>query len=170
MSTIRQNTPFETAEEKKIFWETSSQIMAQALLRQIVIQLARLYRQQAAPAPAAGSAMGKTRAETVFVLEEAFLFHYRTLTLPDLASLMNLSVRQTQRLLQRHFGKTFSQKLSEARMAAASQFLITTDLSITEISERVGFNTMRTFNRAFSKQMGMTPREYRASHAIRMNA
>ena len=33
MMIIRQNTPFETAEEKKIFWETSSQIMAQALLR-----------------------------------------------------------------------------------------------------------------------------------------
>ncbi len=33
MTIIRQNTPFETAEEKKIFWETSSQIMAQALLR-----------------------------------------------------------------------------------------------------------------------------------------
>ena len=33
MSTIRQNTPFDTPEEKKIFWETSAQILAQALLR-----------------------------------------------------------------------------------------------------------------------------------------
>ena len=33
MSIVRQDTPFDTAEEKKIFWETSSQIMAHALLR-----------------------------------------------------------------------------------------------------------------------------------------
>ena len=28
MSTIRQNTPFDTPEEKKIFWDTSAQILA----------------------------------------------------------------------------------------------------------------------------------------------
>lgn len=136
--------------------------MLEALLRQIVIQLARLYRQQAAPAPAAGSAMGKTRAETVFVLEEAFLFHYRTLTLPDLASLMNLSVRQTQRLLQANFGMSFSQKLAAARMAAASQFLANTDMSVTEIAERTGFSSIEHFSAAFHRHMGCAPRRYRS--------
>ena len=36
-----------------------------------------------------------------------------------------------------------------------------TDDSITEISEQVGFGTLRTFNRAFSKQIGMSPSLYR---------
>ena len=34
-------------------------------------------------------------------------------------------------------------------------------MTVTEISEAVGFNTLRTFNRAFIKQMGMSPSEYR---------
>ena len=67
-----------------------------------------------------------------------------------------------------HMG--FNDYINSLRVSNACTLLRKSDLSITEISERVGFNTMRTFNRAFSKQMGMTPREYRASHAIRMNA
>jgi AraC-like DNA-binding protein len=32
---------------------------------------------------------------------------------------------------------------------------------MTEISRIVGFNTLRTFNRAFVKQIGVTPSEYK---------
>jgi AraC-like DNA-binding protein len=38
---------------------------------------------------------------------------------------------------------------------------LNSDASITEICEQVGFNTLRTFNRAFIKQMGVSPSEYR---------
>ena len=135
--------------------------MLEALLRQIVIQLARMYRQRAVSAPAAGGAAGQTRAGTVFIIEEAFLFHYRTLTLPDLASILHLSVRQTQRLLQANFGTTFSQKLTAARMAAAAQFLAGTDMTVTEIAERTGFSSIEHFSSAFHRQMGCAPRRYR---------
>ena len=56
------------------------------------------------------------------IIEDAFFYRYQTLTLTELAGLLNLSVRQTQRLLVSNFGKTFSQKLTDARMAAACQF------------------------------------------------
>ena len=35
---------------------------------------------------------------------------------------------------------------------------------MTEISDRVGFNTLRTFNRAFIKQMNVPPSDYRRLH------
>ena len=63
-----------------------------------------------------------------------------------------------------HMG--FNDYVNSLRVSNACKLLRKTDHSITEISERVGFNTMRTFNRAFLKQMGMTPREYRASHTV----
>ncbi len=135
--------------------------MLEALLRQVVIRLARMVRRRAAPAPAQQSAGVSSRAETVFVLEEAFLFHYRTLTLPDLARLLNLSMRQTQRVLQANFGMTFSQKLADARMAAACQLLTGTDLTITEISEKTGFSSIEHFSAAFHRIMGCAPSRYR---------
>lgn len=61
-----------------------------------------------------------------------------------------------------HMG--FNDYVNSLRVSNACKLLRKSELSITEISERVGFNTMRTFNRAFLKQMGLTPREYRASH------
>ena len=61
----------------------------------------------------------------------------------------------------------FNDYINSLRVSNACKLLRKTDLSITEISERVGFNTLRTFNRAFSKQMGMTPREYRLCHTTK---
>ena len=58
-----------------------------------------------------------------------------------------------------HIG--FNDYINSLRISNACKHLKKTDKSITEISDIVGFNTLRTFNRAFLKQMGMTPSEYR---------
>ena len=135
--------------------------LVETLLRLIIVQLARICRQHAVPAPEKKPAPVLSRAETVFVIEDAFLYSYRTLTLQELAGLLNLSVRQTQRVLRDNFGKTFSQKLTESRMAAACQFLSGDDLSVTEISERLGFSSIEHFSAAFRRAMGRSPRAYR---------
>ncbi len=59
-----------------------------------------------------------------------------------------------------HMG--FNDYINSIRVSNACKYLLKTDKSITEISDLVGFNTMRTFNRAFQKQMGLTPSQYRA--------
>ncbi len=59
-----------------------------------------------------------------------------------------------------HMG--FNDYINSLRVSNACKYLKKTDKSITEISDIVGFNTLRTFNRAFFKQMKMTPSEYRA--------
>ena len=59
-----------------------------------------------------------------------------------------------------HIG--FNDYVNSLRISSACKRLVKSDDTVTEISETVGFNTLRTFNRAFRKQMGMTPSEYRA--------
>lgn len=58
-----------------------------------------------------------------------------------------------------HIG--FCDYVNSLRVARACNYLIKGELTVTEISEAVGFNTLRTFNRAFIKQMGISPSEYR---------
>ena len=137
--------------------------MSETILKQIIIKLTRMYRQNAAVKPAPNPAPLLTRAGFMPIIEDAFFYRYRTLTLSDLSRLLNLSARQTQRLLQQNFGRTFSQKLTEARMAAASQYLLTTDLSVTEISDRTGFSSIEHFSAAFRRFTGQSPRMFRKS-------
>ncbi len=136
--------------------------MSEALLRQIIVALTRMYHQDApfrAAAPTRDSA--PSRAGIMPVIEEAFLYRYASLSLDGLAALLNLSVRQTQRLLRDNFGKTFTQMLSDARMAAAVQYLDGTDLPVTDVAERVGFSSLEHFSTAFRRFMGVSPLKYR---------
>ena len=56
----------------------------------------------------------------------------------------------------------FNEYVNSLRISNACVYLLKTDMSITEISDAVGFNSIRTFNRAFLKQMQISPSEYRA--------
>ncbi|MBQ7337345.1 MAG: AraC family transcriptional regulator [Clostridia bacterium] len=55
----------------------------------------------------------------------------------------------------------FNDYINSLRISGACRLLLQTDLSITAVSERSGFNTCRTFNRSFSKLLGLSPSEYR---------
>jgi AraC-like DNA-binding protein len=55
----------------------------------------------------------------------------------------------------------FNDYVNSLRISGACRLLQQTDLSITAVSERSGFNTCRTFNRSFSKLLGVSPSEYR---------
>lgn len=135
--------------------------MSETILKQIIILLTRMYRADAGAAPGPSPAPLLTRAGFLPIIEDAFFYRYRTLTLSDLSGLLNLSTRQTQRLLRQNFGRTFSQKLTEARMAAAIQYLLNTALTVTEIGERTGFSSIEHFSAAFRRFTGLSPREYR---------
>ena len=138
--------------------------MSQSLMGQLLIVLTRMYRRDKATVSHSVSAPALTRAGLMPIIEDAFFYRYASLTLEELANLLGLSTRQTQRVLKQAFGKTYTQKLSDARMAAASQFLIQTDQSITEIAEKTGFSSIEHFSSTFHRFMGCSPREYRKQH------
>ena len=138
--------------------------MSETILKQIIITLTRIYSHPGQEKTAAPSTPAMTYTRLMPVVEDAFFYRYRTLTLEELAAVLHLSVRQTQRLLQRYFGKTFSQKLNEARIAAAAQFLLNTGLSVTEIGERTGFSSIEHFSSSFRRFTGFSPTQYRKNH------
>ena len=135
--------------------------MMEVLLRQIVITLTRMYQQEPLDATEKKRPEGQTVSGRMPLIEDTFFYHYADLTLEDLAAALHLSPRQTQRLLREYFGKNFSQKLTEARMAAACHYLQKTDLSVTTISEMLGFSSIEHFSAAFRRAMGCSARDYR---------
>ena len=67
----------------------------------------------------------------------------------------------TRRLLQQ--GTSFKGLLEEVRRELAERALISEEVGIAEIAERLGFAEPAAFHRAFKRWTGMTPGQYRAS-------
>lgn len=83
------------------------------------------------------------------------------LTLDRLAKELGVSKFAISRVFSGTFHKNFNQYLNEQRLNYACSMLEYSDDSITDICLDAGFQSQRTFNRAFTEAHRMTPREYR---------
>lgn len=63
-------------------------------------------------------------------------------------------------------GATFHSVLNQHRIEVACLHLKSTDLTIEEISEKVGFADAKSFCRVFKKTLGITAGEYRKKHRV----
>jgi len=98
--------------------------------------------------------------------------HYKEkISLNDLAQSINSNRYTVSRTLSKSFGTSFSDLVNRYRIQEACSLLRKTTASILEISLRVGYDTISTFNRNFNKYVGKTPHEYRIEimDANRMN-
>ena len=83
------------------------------------------------------------------------------LSMPDLAEQMHVSERQLARVFKTELGITPAAYLEAARVEAARQQLEATDASLERVAQTCGFNTTDTLHRAFRRQLGTTPGQYR---------
>lgn len=83
------------------------------------------------------------------------------ITLDDMARDLHLSKYHISHLLNNKLGISFSGYINMLRVNAACDLLSRSDKSIAEISEEVGFGSIRTFNRVFLQIMKITPYNYR---------
>ena len=134
--------------------------IAEALLKQLVVKVIRNYASEREQR--AHIALNESQ---LLVAEECFLYDYRGLTLERLASRLGLGARQTERFLQKHYGKTFIQKRTEAKMAAATILLKQSAKSIASIAEELGYSSPEHFSAAFKRAHNISPRRFRAENA-----
>ncbi len=138
---------------------TGYQTQIGLLLSQLIIYTVRNYEQNRIT-HVSFSRNNMTDSNSI-IIEEYFLYHYQSLSLEHLAHKLNLSTRQTQRLLMELYGKTFQQKKAEARMSAAAMLLSDKTRSITSIAQDLGYCSIEHFSSAFRKFYRVSPREYR---------
>lgn len=129
------------------------------LLSQMIICIVRNYEQ------CKNSVQSHIRGQMVdnksMIIEEYFLYEYSSLSLDDLAKRLNLSARQTQRLLREYYNKSFQEKKLEARMSAAAILIGDKNRSIASIADALGYSTPEHFSSAFRSYYKTSPREFR---------
>lgn len=79
----------------------------------------------------------------------------------DLSMDVGLSRTQLNRKLQSIVNMTPLQFIRSIRLKRAGQLLQTTKLSVSEIADLTGFNTIKYFNQHFKEEFGMTPTLFR---------
>ena len=78
-----------------------------------------------------------------------------------LAEEFHLSAQYISQLFKNEIGVNFLAYLTNIRMEQAKKLLLSSQLSIAEISERSGYGDYRIFTKAFKKAEGVTPSQYR---------
>lgn len=77
------------------------------------------------------------------------------------AQSLGYSVRTLQRLLLAE-GTTFSETLEAVRRELATEMLTSSDMAVTEISDKLGYSSVANFSRAFHRWKGVSPSEFRS--------
>ena len=90
----------------------------------------------------------------------------RKWTIEELAGESGLSSSQFSRVFSKQYGEPPIQNLIHRRMNAAKQLVLETDLSIDEISHRVGYENHAFFQRQFLKHVGFNPESLRRNRAL----
>lgn len=87
----------------------------------------------------------------------------RSIVLSEVAGRFGMSVRTLNRRFRAATGQTPLQYLQETRINHARGLLKTSNLSISEIADKIGYQDVGHFNALFKKQLTTTPAQYRAT-------
>lgn len=90
--------------------------------------------------------------------------NYKTITLSELAKHFHYSESYLSKFIHRQLGLNFSQLLQEIRLEKSCQLLTETDMKITELCEKVGYNNESYYINIFRKKYGITPLQFRKMH------
>ncbi len=78
-----------------------------------------------------------------------------------IADEMKITPRYMSRIFKEQTGVNLLDYINDVRIEHAKKFLSTTDMTVEEITEKVGFTNSRTFRRNFRKAAGMTAADYK---------
>ena len=91
------------------------------------------------------------------------------LTLESVASEVKFAPSYFHKIFKEHTGKPLRRYIEELRIEKASNLLVTTDMTLTEIAYECGFSSQSYFSYAFKRHTAMTPRSYAKNMMGRYN-
>ena len=87
------------------------------------------------------------------------------MTLKDLVSIaddFDYSYNYLAHIFKQEMGTSIGDYYNKKRFDVAVSWLTTTDMSITDIADKLNYQTIHAFSRAFKKRFGMSPSQYKS--------
>lgn len=98
------------------------------------------------------------------IMEQEKLYLDPSLNLIKLAKKVAVAPCHLSQIINESFNKSFNSFVNDYRIQESAQYLVNESsekMNILEIAYATGFNSKSSFNNAFKKYMGLTPKEYR---------
>lgn len=87
---------------------------------------------------------------------------YKNFTIRDLSNHLFMEYSYLSRLFSSKYGIRLKQYITQKRLQTAKEMITGTNLTMTEIAEKCGFETLYRLERIFKKEEGLSPTEYRS--------
>jgi AraC family transcriptional regulator len=137
-----------------------SAALAEAISVQLAIEAARYLIAVSDDAVTGGLASWRLR-----VIDKRLTQEGPSPTLPELATLCNLSVRQLTRAFRTSRGSSIGDFMAQSRIEMAKRRLMS-EGCVKAVANSMGFSSQSTFTYAFRRATGVTPGQFR-THALR---
>ena len=95
------------------------------------------------------------------VIKYVELHYSEPITISQMASLTGFSESHFMRFFKDVFGVSFITYLNDYRLSMAARLLLSTEDTVLDIAQQVGYENLSLFNRQFKRKYSSTPREYR---------
>jgi transcriptional regulator GlxA family with amidase domain len=128
-----------------------------------LIEILGLIQERIQSVGANGPISGVIREAQNRILQQAA----RPVDFAALARELGVSYTTFRRSFKQQTGVAPAQFQNTIRINRARDLLASTELSVSEIAERTGFNTVFYFSRIFTKKMGQTPSAYRTQAHVK---
>jgi len=132
----------------------------QAAYSQLIIKISRLYEE---------SKISGENPVNIYVkqaIEYMKTNYFDEITVDLIAKTLNINASYFFKLFKKQMAMTPIEYLTSIRINKAIQLLENSNLTITEVCNMTGFNSLQYFSYAFKKNIGMTPSEYRRNLKI----
>jgi AraC family transcriptional regulator len=143
--------------------EVGKEIVIAALTEQVAVHLLRRHSKMRRSDELELSRVGLIDRRIRRAVEFMQTHLEQDLPLKEIAAATYLSPYHFARLFKKLTGTSPHAYLASLRSAAARSLLAETDLSVTEISARVGYASASHFTKAFRQTTGLTPRDFRSA-------
>lgn len=128
----------------------------------LLTKLAVLYGSKIENIKAIGTDSNMSR---IYAVENLISKYFNTgITIDEISSQLHISKRQLLRIIKKHYGCTYKERIIKLRMEEAKRLLKNGE-HVDEVALKCGYDSISAFYRAFCKNVGMLPGEYKKSTA-----
>ncbi len=140
------------------------QPLLEALLRMILELISGNL--QTVPAQSESSKSAALGRQLQIYVDEHVL---EDLSVQTISEHFDISPTYTSRIFKKVTGMSLMQYIIQRRIGEAQTLLLITDLPITEIAQKVGYDNLSHFVKMFTQNVGLSPRKYRKQSGLSPN-